>query len=356
MFNISGRLKKLHLVLIFLLIVDLFLMLLIIQKLEDFADIVNRSGKVRGGIQRVAKLYFAHDYKTMQTVITYVDKNLFILTNSVETLKFPILDRDLNPKPVEVEKCWYKLKKLVLKKDSAPRGEILKISEVCWKKTDYYTDFYQKLVERNVNYLKILYLYTSSVSLFLGFYFIYLIYTELERKLEFFANYDPLTKTFNRASLRDLFFHIKDKKEYQPLSLIIFDLDHFKQINDTFGHNIGDKVLKEVARVVRKNLRRGDIFARWGGEEFVILLPNTDLKGAKKVAEKLRIAIESIKIPELQGRKVTASFGVTQVYPNEVLAEAIHRADMALYKAKNEGRNRIKVFEEDYLEKERVKL
>ena len=136
--------------------------------------------------------------------------------------------------------------------------------------------------------------------------------------------------------------------------MIIFDLDHFKQINDTFGHNVGDKVLKEVARIVRKNLRNTDIFARWGGEEFIILLPNTDLKGAKSVAEKLRRAIERLYIPELKGRKITASFGVTQVYNDELLAEAIHRADTALYKAKNEGRNQVKVFEEEFKETEKV--
>ena len=354
MLKISSRLKRLHILLVLLLIADLFLMLVIIQKLESFADIVNRSGKVRGGIQRAVKLYFARDYKALPEAISYVDRNLFLVSDKVSDLKIPIVDRNLNLEPVEVEKCWDNLKKMLLLRKHYKDKKVLRISEVCWQKADYYTDFYQKIAERDVSYLKILYFYTSTVSLFLSVYFIYIVATELERKLEFFANYDPLTKALNRASLRDLFFQIRDKKAYQPLSLIIFDLDHFKQINDTFGHNVGDKVLKEVARIVRKNLRNTDIFARWGGEEFIILLPNTDLKGAKSVAEKLRRSIEKLYIPELKGRKITASFGVTQVYNDELLAEAIHRADTALYKAKNEGRNQVKVFEEEFKETEKV--
>jgi len=346
MLRLSKRFKLINLVLLFLLIVNLVLMLFIIQKTADFADIVNRSGKVRGGIQRVVKLYFAKDHQTMQKVINYVDKNLFYVTNKVNVLKLPLLDRNLDLEPKEVENCWSKLKKLLINKAGSKNKEILQLSENCWNKADYYTDFYQEISERNVNLLKVLYLYTFTISLFLGLYFIHLISSELESKLEFLANYDPLTKALNRASLKNLFLHIKSNKSYHPISLIIFDLDHFKRINDTFGHNVGDKVLREVARAVRKNLRRNDIFARWGGEEFVMLLPNTNLEGAKKVAEKLRKAIENLEIPELKGERVTASFGVTKVQLDESFAETIHRADIALYKAKNEGRNRVKVFEE----------
>jgi diguanylate cyclase (GGDEF)-like protein len=96
-----------------------------------------------------------------------------------------------------------------------------------------------------------------------------------------------------------------------------------------------------VAQVVKKNLRSTDIFARWGGEEFIILLPDTDLAEAVAIAEQLRKEISKIKIPELGDRKITASFGVTPVWPNEPLNQAVSRADGALYESKRRGRNRI---------------
>jgi diguanylate cyclase (GGDEF)-like protein len=162
---------------------------------------------------------------------------------------------------------------------------------------------------------------------------------EIKGDLEYSATYDNLTRLFNRHS----FIKIFDRVLNQPIkkSLIYFDIDHFKQINDTFGHDVGDLVLKKVARVVRKTLRRDDVVARWGGEEFVVLLPNTDKKAATVVAEKLRKAIKELEIPQLKGRKVTASFGVTEIKKGDTLDSAIKRADEALYEAKRSGRDRV---------------
>ena len=106
---------------------------------------------------------------------------------------------------------------------------------------------------------------------------------------------------------------------------------------------MGDKVLKVVTEIVKRQLRKSDIFARWGGEEFTLLLPHTDLEGSKKVAEKIRRVLESLHIPELKGRKITASFGVTEAKREEPLEEVFTRADKALYRAKQEGKNRVEV-------------
>jgi diguanylate cyclase (GGDEF)-like protein len=121
-------------------------------------------------------------------------------------------------------------------------------------------------------------------------------------------------------------------------------LDNFKKINDFYGHAVGDEVLKKVAEKVRKHLRKTDLFVRWGGEEFAVILPYTDLKGAAKVAEKLRKAIEDLKFDQPY-LKVTASFGVTELKPGENLVEALGRADKALYAAKRKGKNRIEVYQ-----------
>ena len=154
------------------------------------------------------------------------------------------------------------------------------------------------------------------------------------------AVYDLLTGIFNRRQFNTFFEHfLAQKRRYgEPLSLIFCDIDHFKKINDTFGHDVGDKVLKELARVIKTNIRQSDIFARWGGEEFVILLPQTSLSDAVKLAKKLRQIIEAHTFPLPQ--KVTCSFGVIEV-KEENIQKALKRVDELLYRAKEGGRNRV---------------
>lgn len=128
-----------------------------------------------------------------------------------------------------------------------------------------------------------------------------------------------------------------------PLSLIIIDLDHFKTINDTYGHVAGDSVLVNFAQTVAQEIREVDLIARLGGEEFVVLLPNTDIIEAMAVAERMRLALANGSL-QLQGRRVmyTASFGVAEFVPTELsLISFLARADAALYRAKRQGRNRV---------------
>jgi diguanylate cyclase (GGDEF)-like protein len=139
------------------------------------------------------------------------------------------------------------------------------------------------------------------------------------------------------------------RRHAQPLSLVTFDLDYFKSINDRFGHAIGDRVLIRVAQVAKAFLRETDLIARIGGEEFAILLPRTDRKDAAAVANKLRIAIEQLKF-ELDGTSfgVTASFGVSPLLKDEIeLSKLMERADSSLYQAKNAGRNRCVTWIQD---------
>jgi diguanylate cyclase (GGDEF)-like protein len=120
--------------------------------------------------------------------------------------------------------------------------------------------------------------------------------------------------------------------------LIFFDIDHFKTINDTLGHESGDTVLREIGLEVRKSLREIDIFARYGGEEFVILTYN-DSRSARKLAEKIRTAIEHHSFAI--GEKVTCSFGVTQFCHPDTIEQFVKRADFAMYEAKKGGRNLV---------------
>lgn len=121
--------------------------------------------------------------------------------------------------------------------------------------------------------------------------------------------------------------------------LVLFDLDHFKGVNDSHGHDVGDSVLCKVCRVVSDQLRDSDFLARFGGEEFIAVLPCTPLQGAEVLAERLRQSIETGKFDP--DDRVTASFGTTQLGEREPADELLKRVDVALYAAKNAGRNRV---------------
>ncbi|MDF3012358.1 MAG: hypothetical protein K0Q78_562 [Cellvibrio sp.] len=160
------------------------------------------------------------------------------------------------------------------------------------------------------------------------------------RKLEDRLTRDPLTGVLNRDGLAPLFNQSWEPGSTPLLSLVFIDIDHFKKINDTYGHNLGDQVLLAFAQALSKNTRTNDLLARWGGEEFVLACPETTLENAIGLAEKLRRAIEKSEWPK--NLQVTASFGVAQMLAEESPTEFIARADKALYTAKAQGRNCVR--------------
>lgn len=153
---------------------------------------------------------------------------------------------------------------------------------------------------------------------------------------------DPLTGLANRRYFLEILDNLMSlaQRHHTPLSLVMVDLDHFKAINDAYGHVGGDQVLKEFGVLLKKYSRKEDLVARFGGEEFIAALPLTDLRGAKIWAEKIRLGLERKKWDQING-KVTASFGVSQFQPDDTPESFIERADMGLYQAKATGRNRI---------------
>jgi len=182
---------------------------------------------------------------------------------------------------------------------------------------------------------------SALISLIIGI-LAYILFRDMER-FKHLAETDRLTGLFNKGKFNEVLKkEIERAKRYKrPLSLIIFDIDHFKRINDTYGHKVGDEVLRELAKVIKSIIRKTDFVVRWGGEEFVILAPETDLDGALKLAEKLRQTVEKHQFPTV--KNVTISLGVAQYIDEETPEEFIIRADMALYKAKENGRNRVEV-------------
>ncbi len=165
-------------------------------------------------------------------------------------------------------------------------------------------------------------------------------------KLEDLSVTDQLTGLHNRRYFDDHFELEKQRVQRygNVLCLIMIDIDHFKSINDQYGHQVGDAVLKEFSLLLRKNIRSNDILSRWGGEEFIILLPGTTLSNSLLIAEKIRKAISLRQFSKIG--KMSASFGVSEVDSNSASnREAIHRADKALYQAKREGRNRVVAYQ-----------
>ena len=166
---------------------------------------------------------------------------------------------------------------------------------------------------------------------------------KIEEKLIQLASIDPLTSIPNRRKFDEVLEYEmnRDTRYKNELSLVFCDLDYFKKINDQYGHKVGDDVLKAFTRVVSDNIRKTDVVARWGGEEFALLLPETSIMIAVSTAEKLRKETEQFDFPHVG--HITASFGVTQYIEGDTEASLINRADDALYKAKKNGRNRVQM-------------
>ncbi len=176
-------------------------------------------------------------------------------------------------------------------------------------------------------------------------------YKKMAEQLQKLAITDELTGIYNRRHFNELSLRefVRAKRNKTQLSVIIMDIDHFKIVNDTYGHATGDEVLKTTAKSISASIRSLDIFARWGGEEFILCLPETSIIPAQKVAERIRLSINELAFHDKQNNvfKVSISLGVSDLKEyNETLDDVIGAADKALYEAKSKGRNKVVVFNE----------
>ena len=165
----------------------------------------------------------------------------------------------------------------------------------------------------------------------------------MEDELKRLSVTDALTQVYNRGKFQQsLEEEIKRQRRYgAALAIIMFDIDHFKNINDTYGHDAGDKILVNLVELVKHCIRETDLLSRWGGEEFMILLPHTTLDNAAKLAERIRISIMGSIFEEVDS--VTCSFGVSELLPEDTDETFTKRVDNALYESKRSGRNRVTV-------------
>lgn len=165
---------------------------------------------------------------------------------------------------------------------------------------------------------------------------------DLTAAYERLAVTDRLTGMANRRGAEQVARReiVRVRRFAAPLSFVLFDIDFFKNVNDAHGHGTGDQVLQKIGRAIAGQLRETDLAARWGGEEFLAILPNTALESAQACADRVRRAVAAMELP--MGTTVTVSGGVAQLQAGESLAEVVARADARLFKAKAEGRNRVR--------------
>ena len=200
-------------------------------------------------------------------------------------------------------------------------------------------------LQMDVSFQLVFYIYMSSLATVLPPSIIWLVLRRLTDDLRNIAAHDPMTQLLNRRGLSDALTLHFNARHAAPAYLLLVDIDHFKRINDTYGHQVGDTVLCHVAEVLRTTVRRGDLAGRIGGEEFVAICLDTDAPGILRLAERLRAGIEAQAIDVAgwdHALRLTATIGVSHHFTSaQALEDAMQQADAALYRGKAGGRNRV---------------
>ena len=301
-------------------------------KVENDAKTINDLGSIRGSIQRLCKLELSKKREEK------LEKKIDVLID-----KYRSSDKEVF---ITLEDNWKELKILLEEYRKNPsehiERDILNKSEECWKAADEVVLQEQHESERQLIYFKFLIL-SFGFDLLIICIILIIFKRYVYDNLEHSVIYDPLTKAFNRRYFDEYINHeiSRANKQDKPFSLIILDIDYFKKVNDSFGHAAGDYVLEAMVSIIGSTIKKRDVLARIGGEEFAILLPDTKIEEAYETAEKVRIAVENYSFREVG--KITISLGITEFKKLDNCDCMLRRADKALYNAKSDGRNMSKI-------------
>ena len=332
--------------LLFLMSMAGFYSIYITNSISSDAMVINKLGIIRGSMQRAVKLELS-DSKSDE-VISKVDATI----TEFKSQRIRLFDRDNEVMYAinSVELSWNQVKKSIDEYRDKPteenRVKLLENSEDAWYKSNNMVFMSQNSAEQKLSRYKISFV-VFFFNIGLSILIIILIKRYVKDSLESMVNYDSLTNIYNRIYFsecvhKELF---RSERYNKAFSLIMLDIDFFKKINDEYGHDIGDKVLQELALLVTSNIRKSDIFARVGGEEFAIIAPETSIEEAVALAEKIRLEVENTTFAT--NLKFTISLGIG-AYQNKDDENSIYkRADNALYKAKTNGRNRTETIIEN---------
>jgi len=351
--NIINKLLELRASLqIILLLLLLFVIVamggtIAISQLKIFSDdayAINNMGVIRGSIQRITKREIA--YNKSDSLTADVDKALASIKsryfkNSQSTSYLE--QENIGAKLDGLESSWNRLKQLILKyrDNQSSQDEVLFQSEICWEKANFITFSIQKISEQKLgDYKNLILLISLIVSVFI-FSIILIVHRIVHKHLEVDVITDPMTRLYNRSYFnRVVKEQINLSKRYDyNFSLILIDIDHFKNINDDFGHPGGDKVLIQFSALLKENARDVDYVFRLGGEEFAIISPQCTIDQAYIIAEKFRHLVSSADF-NIE-RPLTISVGASQYAESETSDEMFIRTDKALYRAKSTGRNTV---------------
>jgi diguanylate cyclase (GGDEF)-like protein len=317
-------------------------------KLRFDAKIINETGIIRGSIQRVTKLVLTDSTIPSSQVFIKINHLIEQFTSTDKGYDQGELDDNFVQGVLTLKSKWLKLERSLLEYQQSPTDSLQKIiieqSELCWQSAVTAVLIAQHNAEenaRNVGRLFYLFLILNTISAILV---LFLIFSYVRKKLEYESSHDALTSLYNRRAYETIIDNevARSKRYDSSLSLILFDIDHFKNINDSYGHKTGDKIIISIARLLTESIRKSDSLYRVGGEEFAIISPQTNADSAFKLAEMARQRVAEfafgIKL------KVTISLGVAELHQDVSKDQLYSHADQAMYQAKNAGRNRTEVF------------
>lgn len=336
----STKLTLIVICLLVLLISGGFFTIYLTHTISSDAEIINKLGIIRGSMQRLVKVELA-GIKSNELI-----EDIEYRIEEFNDNKINLYDkkREINNAIDDLNKTWGSLKESIVnfREDGSIGNQkiMLDISEKVWIKSNKMVLTSQLVSESKVDRYKTSFIF-FGINLFLGVFIITQIQRYVKNTLEYLVNYDGLTKIYNRRYFNEYLNQeiFKSERYENDLSLIMFDIDHFKSINDTYGHDIGDSVLRELSDLVKCHIRNCDILSRIGGEEFAIIATQTSLHNALKLSKKIRKVVEEHNFEHVI-KTITISLGVTQFIKGDNIDLIYKRADTALYKAKNNGRNR----------------
>ncbi|SFL48336.1 diguanylate cyclase [Halanaerobium salsuginis] len=344
--TLLGLLALISIIILLINLVTIYSMVKVNEVQNRVIDIAGRQRMLSQKISKevLLKIYTNYPPEKLLNTTAEFQSNLQILCQGSEELSIPILkDERISLQLQEIRQTWFEFERQIqiLINDGNTYNQ--KKSAVAWiiannqlllNETDRLISLYEKKSIKNLFLL-------IQLIIFVVGTIIILVTLLISNRIAYKSGIDNLTSIYNREKLGKL-MSIKIKEAYknnQSLSLIMFDIDDFKVINDTFGHNVGDQILIEVADLVSRSIRRSDILARWGGEEFLVLAPSSNLAATIRLAERLRENLDTYYFKQVD--HVTCSFGVTELQPDDDIGSLIERADQALYRSKNNGKNQV---------------
>ncbi len=339
--RISTKLTLIILLHLLLVLVNGGFLIYQLAQVQDDALVINQAGVVRGTLQRIAKL--ESNSISAEEHFTDVEESLRLLEGHIPA--FTLGDDNRFAQGLErIQTEWRKQKEVIRdfreSGTSEDQARLLRQSEVLWELSNHQVFLSQRIAESKQGGFRVLFL-ILSVDLLVIVSIIWIVKSMVRDRLEMEATFDALTGAYNRGVHELLLAKaVHAAHRYgKHLSYLLLDIDHFKDVNDEHGHYVGDMTLQHLAGVVSEQIRDSDSLCRVGGEEFAVIMPQTEQEQALHVAGRIRAAAASA--PPRGLPPVTVSIGAATLRQGENSADLVQRADVLLYKAKDSGRNQV---------------